>query len=129
MAEVREALDYLDKISPSGWHVEKARAVLIELLARLDGMTILPTAEVERLRDAETISLLVGWTPASNTERGKALHELWSEWSRVYESAGGSLLPEDHPELSDRRIRGLAAQRDAKVARFRAALDAPKDPA
>jgi hypothetical protein len=71
----------------------------------------------ERLAAAEQVCLMVGWTAAQSGERGKALHELWVAWVALYEAAGGTLEPRHHPELSDERIRELAAQRDATVAR------------
>lgn len=62
---------------------------------------------------AERVCVMVGWTPASDSDRGKALHELWAEWVTAYEIAGGSIDPAAHPDLSDERIAELAARRDA----------------
>ena len=70
-----------------------------------------------RLEMAERVCLMVGWTASDPSERGKALHELWSEWTRAYRAAGGSLSPRAHPDLSDDRIRELAARRDETVRR------------
>lgn len=62
---------------------------------------------------AERVCIMVGWTPGTDSERSKALHELWAEWLTAYEAAGGSVEPRDHPDLSDERIAELAARRDA----------------
>jgi hypothetical protein len=65
----------------------------------------------DRLRAAEEVCLLYGWTGACrDTDRDKALHELWSHWVDV---SGVSMSPADHPEMSDERIAELARQRDA----------------
>ena len=73
-------------------------------------------ALAERLEAAELVCLMVGWSAADNSQRGKARHELWRAWRRLYEGQGGSILPKDHPELSDDRIRALADERDGIVA-------------
>lgn len=66
-----------------------------------------------RLEAAERVCLMVGWTAADNSERGKALHELWLDWLAI---SGASTSPADHPELSDERISELALRRDEKRA-------------
>lgn len=76
------------------------------------------STQADRLRLAEQVCLMFGWTGVGgNTDRDKALHELWVEWLRAYEAAGGSTVPIDHPELSDARIEELARRRDEIVAR------------
>ena len=75
-----------------------------------------PEAQERLARAAEQVCLMVGWTGVDNSERGKALTELWNAWYNEYQLAGGSSAPSAHPELSDERIRELAAQRDATVA-------------
>jgi hypothetical protein len=71
--------------------------------------------EDARLRAAEEVCLMYGWTGACrDTDRDKALHELWSHWVNV---SGASMSPADHPELSDERIAELARQRDETRAR------------
>lgn len=63
-----------------------------------------------RLADAENVCVLFGWTGAHmDSERDKALHQLWSEWAKRY---GVLLSPGAHPELSDAYIARLAADRD-----------------
>lgn len=78
-----------------------------------------------RLELAEQVCLMVGWTAADNTDRGKAKHELWAAWKAEYEAQGGSHEPRRHPELSDARIRELARQRDETVAATIASLRVP----
>jgi hypothetical protein len=71
-----------------------------------------------RLAAAERALLLFGWSAApDNTKRGKALHELWAEWFRLYEADGNSTRPADHPDLSNKVIDELATRRDAVMAR------------
>jgi hypothetical protein len=76
-------------------------------------------SEVEELRRrleaAERVCVLYSWTGhVHDSDRGKALHELWAEWAGL---PGTSWQPEDHPDLSDERISELARRRDDKRAR------------
>lgn len=81
-----------------------------------------PTIE-ERLLLAERVCLMFGWTRAHDeTDREKALHELWLEWLEAFRADGGNTFPPAHPDLSDARVAELAARRDATVERTRAAL-------
>ena len=65
----------------------------------------------ERLEAAERVCVLYGWTSiGDDSERSKALHELWSEWVRLVGSAFAG--PDAHPDLNDERITELARQRD-----------------
>jgi hypothetical protein len=70
---------------------------------------------VERLHVAERALLLFGWTAyRAETDREKALHELWSEWQDLVPDA--FVDPKSHPDLSDKAIAPLARCRDATVA-------------
>lgn len=63
-----------------------------------------------RLEAAERVCVMFGWTAARmDSDRDKALHELWAEWVSI---SGVSTSPEDHPDLSDDRIAELARRRD-----------------
>ena len=66
---------------------------------------------IERLTLAENICVLVGWTAArTDTDRGKALTELWMRWSAT---AGPAAFEADsNPHLNDAVISQLAAARD-----------------
>jgi len=64
----------------------------------------------ERLAAAERVCVMFGWLGIDDSERGKAAHELWCDWLEI---SGVSTDPADHPDLSDERIRELAARRDA----------------
>lgn len=78
------------------------------------------TALRARLAAAEQVCMLYGWTGARReSDQDKALHEVWSDWVDL---SGVSLLPEDHPELSDERIAELARKRDATRARVLARI-------
>ena len=78
-------------------------------------------SEQERLRLAERVCVMYGWTgsPAhsKSTDREKALHELWVEWFRLHEAEEGPCRPKKHPDLSDDVVRHLAARRDEIVGR------------
>lgn len=88
-----------------------------------EGDTMTNEELLARLEAAERVCLMVGWSAADTvTDRGKAKHELWAEWLAIYESQGGSPSPKAHPDLSDERIRDLAARRDATVQRTLALL-------
>lgn len=74
-------------------------------------MSEIPEEIRERLEAAERVCVLFGWTSASHdSDRDKALHELWSEWVDLVGSAFTG--PDAHPELSDERITALARRRD-----------------
>ncbi|MGV2383713.1 MAG UNVERIFIED_CONTAM: hypothetical protein LOD86_00380 [Thermobifida fusca] len=89
-------------------------------------------AEVERLRKeldrraeqvkrAEDVCVLLGWTAnPMDTDRTKALHQLWSEWVRT--KPDGYMDPANHPDLSDEVIKRLAHKRDEIHARTLAAV-------
>ena len=65
-----------------------------------------------RLRDAERVCALVGWTPAhTDSPREGALDELWSHWAHAHSI---DLDPNAWPDLSDAEIERLAARRDEK---------------
>jgi hypothetical protein len=63
----------------------------------------------ERLAAAERICVLTGWTPCQDTQRGKALHELWADWADAY---GADAEARHGDELSDEYIAALARKRD-----------------
>lgn len=67
-----------------------------------------------RLRAAEDVCVLVGWTGRGSTHHEKALHELWVKWMEV---SGNNCTPEANPHLTDEFIAELAAKRDATRAR------------
>jgi hypothetical protein len=80
-------------------------------LARFGGMS----AEVliARLRAAEDVCVLYSWTAstAHQSDREKALHELWSKWYNLVGPA--ACEPAKNPHLTDEVISDLARQRDA----------------
>jgi hypothetical protein len=59
---------------------------------------------------AELVCALYGWTGGVDrgTERGKALHQLWSEWLEER----GNYTPRSYPQLSAQGVAELAAKRD-----------------
>jgi hypothetical protein len=62
----------------------------------------------ERLRLAEDVCALLSWSPVRHdTDRDKALYELWRRWSHV-----ASTDRRDYPHLNDEVIAELARQRD-----------------
>lgn len=68
-----------------------------------------------RLAIAERVCVLYGWTGQRHeTERDKALHEVWSFWHNLPDTDSS---PDGNPELTDELISELAAQRDATRAR------------
>lgn len=68
---------------------------------------------------AEQITVLFGWCPThAETEREKALNQLWHEWA---EERGGYLA--EHRDLNDERIAELARQHDERRATAKAAID------
>ena len=68
-----------------------------------------------RLEAAERVCAVFGWTAVRDqSDRDKALHELWVEWLGAAEDGFGSPLA--HPELTDETIGRLARQRDEKRA-------------
>lgn len=126
------SLDSLLRDTRNLGYREGRAAVLAELLETLTADSLRADAEAperldverlaRRLELAEQVCLMVGWTASDNSDRGKAKHELWATWLREYEAQGGSHEVKAHPELSDARIRELAAQRDATVHRVMARL-------
>ncbi len=67
---------------------------------------------------AEMIAVLYGWAPIhADTEREKALNELWREWA---DERDGYL--KDHVELTDGRIADLARRYDERHAVAAAAV-------
>jgi hypothetical protein len=65
-----------------------------------------------RLRLAEHVCLMYGWSPARvDTDREKACHELWRRWTAAVPEAEQSRKATPH--LSEDVVRELAAQRDA----------------
>lgn len=77
-------------------------------------MNSLHTTEVNqmrhRLRLAERLCLVFGWTGIDDSPRGKAATQLWTEWAHhVGDDFTG---PEAHPELNDGSLEALAAERD-----------------
>jgi hypothetical protein len=67
----------------------------------------------ERLQAAEDVCLMYGWSAGRfESDYDKATHEVWSHWADL---VGGEFLsPQSHPDLNDRRIAELAAERDRK---------------
>jgi hypothetical protein len=64
-----------------------------------------------RLEAAERVCALYGWTGAHHdSDRGKALHELWRQWCDL---PGSTPHLVDHPELTEGYIAALARKRDA----------------
>jgi hypothetical protein len=71
------------------------------------------TELVARLRAAEDVCVLYGWTGFHTwpTERSKALQELWYKW---HDLAGPHVCDRtEHPHLTDEYIVELARKRDA----------------
>jgi hypothetical protein len=74
-------------------------------------MSEIPEEIRKRLEAAERVCVLYGWTGVTEeSERSKALHELWSEWVKMV--SPGFTSRAAHPDLSDERIAELAARRD-----------------
>lgn len=69
-------------------------------------------ALTRRLRLAEAVCLMYGWSPVHDaTERDKATSELWRQWLGAVPK--NFTDPANHPELSDEAITALANKRDA----------------
>lgn len=89
-------------------------------------------AEVERqavrLKAAEDLCVMYTWSPVhTDTAREKAAFELWSRW---YDLVGEAFIqPEAHPDLGNKPVARLAAQRDETRARTLAKIrsDAPTE--
>lgn len=68
---------------------------------------------VERLKAAENVCVMIGWTGTTagpeESDRAKAAAVLWHAWSK---NPGVSTEPGDHPHLNDRVITRLAQTRD-----------------
>lgn len=95
----------------------------VQLQARLEAAESEVARLSARLEAAERVCVLFGWTGARHdTDRAKALHELWAEWAGIV--GAGFAGPEAHPELSDERIAELARQRDETRSRTLAAIRA-----
>ena len=74
----------------------------------------------QRLALAESVCVLYGWTGLRmDSDRDKALFELWSMWSKL---PGTDVSPEGNPELTDTLIADLARRRDETRARVLASL-------
>jgi hypothetical protein len=122
LVDLRVRADALDAAAERANEEQRSLTDVVTALLRdyAAGRTWLNTpteegSEDARLRAAEEVCLMYGWTGASHeTERGKALYELWSHWVNV---SGVSMSPADHPEMSDERIAELARQRDEIRAR------------
>lgn len=84
-----------------------------------------PSTRMRAMELAERVCVLYGWTGigADDSDRAKALMELWSEWLHEFEASGGSTSPKDHPALSDERIAALAGRRRAHESEMRALVD------
>lgn len=68
---------------------------------------------IERLKAAEDVCVLYGWSAstAHQSDRDKALQELWNRW---HDTAGRDASSrERNPHLTDERIAELARKRDA----------------
>jgi hypothetical protein len=89
------------------------------LAARLaDQAARLAAVEPDLLR-AERVCAIVGWTAVDETERGKALTQVWMEWAAERPHL---TQREAWPDLSDGGIAALAAKRDQARAETLAAL-------
>lgn len=67
-----------------------------------------------RLEYAENVCLMLGWSGAMDSQRGKATTQLWMEWARV---VGNEFTdPDQHADLIARED-ALAAERDRIRAR------------
>lgn len=66
----------------------------------------------QRLRAAEDVCVMVGWTGTGGSERGLAADELWHRWAGImgHEYTG----PAAHPELAGAEA-ALARQRTART--------------
>jgi hypothetical protein len=83
-------------------------------------MAEMPEEIRERLEAAERVCVLYAWTGGPHdSDRSKALHELWSHWVKV---SGNDCSPAANPDLSDELIEQLARQRDATRERTLAAI-------
>lgn len=80
---------------------------------------------LERLKAAENVCVMVGWTGTSSdpeeSARAKAAAVLWHEWTKV---PGVSTDAADHPHLTDAVIARLADGRDKARADARARIAA-----
>jgi hypothetical protein len=65
----------------------------------------------ERLRLAERVCLLYGWSGSDDTERGRAAMQAWMEWADFVGKEFTSAKA--HPELNDEAIAALATIRAA----------------
>jgi hypothetical protein len=76
-----------------------------------------PAAEMyRRLRAAEDVCALVGWTGARHrSPREKALSILWNRWHDLV--GPNAAEPSEYPHLNDAGIQALAAQFDERHAR------------
>lgn len=84
-----------------------------------------PAGLLARLYAAEAVCTLYSWTCGTgDSDRDKALHELWRAWTQV---SGVSTDPADHPGLSDEVIGRLARQRDEIRARTLARIRSERE--
>jgi hypothetical protein len=63
-----------------------------------------------RLKAAEDVCVLFGWTGVADSERGKATTQLWQRWVAIVGS--DYTQRKAHPDLNDERITELAHERD-----------------
>lgn len=90
-----------------------------------DDIMALITPVLERLKAAENVCVMIGWTGTTSdpeeSARAKAAAVLWHEWTKV---PGVSTEAADHPELSDAVIERLADGRDKARSEARARIAA-----
>lgn len=83
-----------------------------------DALVALTLPLQERLKAAEDVCVMYAWSPVNaidGTDREKAAYELWRRWMDM---PGTSVLPEDHPDLTDQLVSDLARKRDEHRARI-----------